>query len=84
MGEISHGFNMHELEKKLCVVGLHCIQMKSQDRPTMSEAIEMLEGGVDDLQLPSRPFFCDDEPMPPVVDSYHFSSELTEIAEEDE
>jgi len=30
---------MHELEKKLCVVGLWCIQMKPSDRPTMSEVI---------------------------------------------
>ncbi|KAG8096732.1 hypothetical protein GUJ93_ZPchr0013g35511 [Zizania palustris] len=36
---------MHEMEKKLCVVGLWCIQMKSCDRPTMSEVTEMLEGG---------------------------------------
>uniref|UniRef100_A0A0E0FF96 Protein kinase domain-containing protein n=1 Tax=Oryza nivara TaxID=4536 RepID=A0A0E0FF96_ORYNI len=84
MGEIANAFNMHELEKKLCVVGLHCIQMKPPDRPTMSEVIEMLEGDVDGLQLPSRPFFCDDEPLPLLVDSCRFSSELTEISEEDE
>nr|AAF78020.1 receptor-like kinase [Oryza sativa Japonica Group] len=84
MGEIANAFNMHELEKKLCVVGLHCIQMKSHDRPTMSEVIEMLEGDVGGLQLPSRPFFCDDEPLPLLVDSCRFSSELTEISEEDE
>uniref|UniRef100_A0A0D9UW15 Protein kinase domain-containing protein n=1 Tax=Leersia perrieri TaxID=77586 RepID=A0A0D9UW15_9ORYZ len=82
MGEIADACDMHELEKKLCIVGLHCIQMKPQDRPTMSEVIEMLEGGVDSLQLPSRPFFCDDEPMPPLVDSYPFS-EPTEISEDD-
>jgi hypothetical protein len=34
----------------------------------MSEVIEMLEGDVDGLRLPSRPFFCDDEPMPHLVD----------------
>ena len=47
---------MHELERKLCIVGLWCIQMKSHDRPTMSKVIEMLEGGFDGLQMPSRPF----------------------------
>uniref|UniRef100_A0A0D3EIV9 Protein kinase domain-containing protein n=1 Tax=Oryza barthii TaxID=65489 RepID=A0A0D3EIV9_9ORYZ len=84
MGEITNTLNMHELERKLCVVGLHCIQVKPPDRPTMSEVIEMLEGDVDGLQLPSRPFFCDDEPLPLLVDSYRFSSELTEISEEDD
>ncbi|EAY72271.1 hypothetical protein OsI_00125 [Oryza sativa Indica Group] len=84
LGEMVTAFNMHELEKKLCIVGLHCIQMKSHDRPTMSEVIEMLDGGADGLRLPSRPFFCDDEPMPHVVGSYHLSSGLTEISEEDE
>ncbi|XP_015623665.2 LOW QUALITY PROTEIN: LEAF RUST 10 DISEASE-RESISTANCEUS RECEPTOR-LIKE PROTEIN KINASE-like 2.4 [Oryza sativa Japonica Group] len=69
LGEVvTSAFNMHELEKKLCIVGLHCIQMNSYDRPTMSEVIEMLEGDVDGLRLPSRPFFCDDEPMPHLVD----------------
>jgi serine/threonine protein kinase len=75
--------DMHELEKKLCIVGLWCIQMKSQDRPTMSGVIEMLEGGADSLQMPSRPFFCD-EGHTHVEDPYHLSSELNTISEEDE
>ncbi|VAH70870.1 unnamed protein product [Triticum turgidum subsp. durum] len=73
---------MHELERKLCIVGLWCIQMKSHDRPTMSEAIEMLEGSADTLQMPSRPFFCDEGHVH-TDDTYRLSSELTEISEED-
>ncbi|BAD52561.1 putative rust resistance kinase Lr10 [Oryza sativa Japonica Group] len=86
VGEIPAGTvaNMHELERKLCIIGLHCIQMKSHDRPTMSEVIEMLEGGVVGLQMPPRPFFCDDEPVSLAVNSHQFSSELSEILEEDE
>jgi serine/threonine protein kinase len=84
VGEISVASDMHELERKLCIVGLRCIQMKPQDRPTMSEVIEMLECGTDGLQMPSRPFFCDNDHNMPAADSYHFSSELTEISEEDE
>ncbi|XP_037415144.1 rust resistance kinase Lr10-like [Triticum dicoccoides] len=80
LGEISA--EMHELERKLCLVGLCCIQMKSHDRPAMSEVIEMLEGGSDVLQVPSRPFFCDSGHTP-LEDSYHFMSELTAISEED-
>ncbi|KAF0899013.1 hypothetical protein E2562_012704 [Oryza meyeriana var. granulata] len=78
---ISNIGDMHKLEKKLCVVGLWCIQMRSSDRPTMSEVIEMLEDGADDLQVPPRPFFCDDEQCPQ-MESYHLSSDLTAISEE--
>jgi hypothetical protein len=81
--EISLADEMHELERKLCIVGLWCIQMKSHDRPAMSEVIEMLEAGIDILQMPSRPFFGDEGRIH-VEDSYHLSSELTAISEEDE
>ncbi|KAF2948089.1 hypothetical protein DAI22_01g011200 [Oryza sativa Japonica Group] len=81
--EISDIVDMHELEKELCVVGLRCIQMRSSDRPTMSEVIEMLEGGSDDLQVPPKPFFCDDE-QPLGVEPYHLSSDLTAISEAEE
>ncbi|KAF7011909.1 hypothetical protein CFC21_026160 [Triticum aestivum] len=81
LGEIRA--EMHELERKLCVVGLCCIQIQSHDRPAMSEVIGMLEGGVDGLQLPSRPFFCDDG-QTPVAESYDFCSGLTAISEEHE
>ncbi|KAL6627551.1 hypothetical protein ACP70R_031277 [Stipagrostis hirtigluma subsp. patula] len=83
VGEISDAVDMHELEKKLCIVGLWCIQMKSHDRPTMSEVIEMLEAGVEGLEMPPRPFFCDDENAA-AVGSYYLSSEITEMTEEDE
>jgi serine/threonine protein kinase len=73
--------DMHEFEKKLCVVGLWCIQMRSCDRPTMSEVMQMLEAGADVLQMPSRPFFCDEGHIH-VEDSYHFTSELTTVSEE--
>ncbi|XP_071683270.1 LEAF RUST 10 DISEASE-RESISTANCEUS RECEPTOR-LIKE PROTEIN KINASE-like 2.4 [Lolium perenne] len=73
---------MHELERKLCLVGLCCIQMKSHNRPTMSDVIDMLEGGVDGMEVPSRPFFCDDEDAD-ITDSYRFFSEVTAISEEE-
>ncbi|KAM0872204.1 hypothetical protein ACQ4PT_038876 [Festuca glaucescens] len=82
VGEIAPVDGMHELEKKLCIVGLWCIQMRSHDRPTMSEVIEMLEGGVDSLQMPSRPFFCDEGHTH--SEDYHLASELNTISEEDE
>ncbi|CAO2198700.1 unnamed protein product [Urochloa humidicola] len=82
LGEIGEAVDMHELEKKLCIVGLKCIQMKPQDRPTMSEVIDMLEAGIDALQVPPRPFFCDDDDH--VVDYSCLTSELDEIDEDDE
>ncbi|KAG6650733.1 hypothetical protein CIPAW_06G062800 [Carya illinoinensis] len=45
-----------ELITKMLMVALWCIQMKPNDRPSMSRVIEMLEGEVDCLQLPPRPF----------------------------
>ncbi|VAH00465.1 unnamed protein product [Triticum turgidum subsp. durum] len=82
-GEISAvAADMHELEKKLCVVGLWCIQMRSRDRPTMSEVIEILEAGVDGLQMPSRPFFCDEGHIH-VEDSYQFTSKPSAVSEEE-
>ncbi|CAO2204916.1 unnamed protein product [Urochloa humidicola] len=83
VGEISSAVDMHELEKKLCIVGLWCIQMRPLDRPTMSGVIEMLEGVADALQMPPRPFFCDDESIPEVA-LYHLSSEPNAIKEEEE
>ena len=77
VGGIGGGVDMHELEKKLCIIGLWCIQMKPHDRPMMSEVIEMLEAGVDGIQMPPRPFFCDDE----VDGSYSVSSVFDAIEE---
>lgn len=51
-----------DAEKKLCMIGLWCIQMRPSDRPSMSKVIEMLEGDVDDLQMPPKPFFSDSSP----------------------
>jgi serine/threonine protein kinase len=52
--------NLHidEIEANLCKIGLWCIQMKPSDRPSMSQVLEMLEGGISGnyLQMPPRPF----------------------------
>ncbi|RWW09118.1 hypothetical protein GW17_00027412 [Ensete ventricosum] len=53
---------MDEMERKLCMVGLWCIQMKSCDRPSMSRVVEMLEGDVNDLRMPPKPFFSSTQP----------------------
>ncbi|XXG82335.1 hypothetical protein AAC387_Pa10g0308 [Persea americana] len=43
-----------EIARKLIVVALWCIQIKPADRPSMSKVLEMLEGSVEDLQLPPK------------------------------
>ena len=40
---------------KMVIVALWCIQMKPVDRPSMSIALEMLEGEVELLKMPPKP-----------------------------
>ncbi|KAK0600725.1 hypothetical protein LWI29_017869 [Acer saccharum] len=53
--------NVSEIEgviaRKLCIIGLWCIQMKATDRPSITKVVEMLEGSIDDLQMPPKPCF---------------------------
>ncbi|XP_078153300.1 rust resistance kinase Lr10-like [Carex rostrata] len=58
--DISENLDLSEVEKKLCLVALWCIQIKSSDRPDMSRVIEMLESDLDSLRMPPRPFFASD------------------------
>jgi serine/threonine protein kinase len=46
---------------KMIIVALWCIQMKPIDRPSMNKVIEMLEGEVECLQMPSKPFLSSQE-----------------------
>ncbi|XP_031282960.1 rust resistance kinase Lr10-like [Pistacia vera] len=43
--------------RKLCIIGLWCIQVNAADRPSITKVREMLEGSIDDLQMPPKPFF---------------------------
>uniref|UniRef100_A0A0D9UW04 non-specific serine/threonine protein kinase n=1 Tax=Leersia perrieri TaxID=77586 RepID=A0A0D9UW04_9ORYZ len=43
VNKISEDVDIHWVEKKLCIVGFWCIQMKPTERPSMSEVVEMLE-----------------------------------------
>ncbi|XP_058091451.1 LEAF RUST 10 DISEASE-RESISTANCE LOCUS RECEPTOR-LIKE PROTEIN KINASE-like 2.5 isoform X2 [Magnolia sinica] len=45
-----------ETARKMVLVGLWCIQTNPTDRPSMSKVVEMLEGSLDGLQMPPRPF----------------------------
>jgi len=43
-----------ELVRKMIVVGLWCIQVIPTDRPTMTRVVEMLEGSINNLELPPK------------------------------
>ncbi|XVE72100.1 hypothetical protein DITRI_Ditri11bG0011500 [Diplodiscus trichospermus] len=45
-----------ELTRKMIIVSLWCIQSNPADRPSMSKAIEMLQGSIESLSIPPTPF----------------------------
>ncbi|KAF8040291.1 hypothetical protein BT93_B2506 [Corymbia citriodora subsp. variegata] len=45
-----------EKARKMAIVSLWCIQTNPSIRPTMSEVVDMLRGGVDCLQVPPKPY----------------------------
>ncbi|XVF09561.1 hypothetical protein REPUB_Repub07fG0104700 [Reevesia pubescens] len=57
-----------EIARKMIVVGLWCIQTNPIDRPSMSKVIEMLEGSIEVLQFPPKPYMSS-PPRSPLEDS---------------
>ncbi|KAL6125391.1 hypothetical protein ACLB2K_073450 [Fragaria x ananassa] len=56
-----------KLTKKMIMVALWCIQMKPSDRPkSMNKVVEMLEGEVESIPMPPKPFLYPQDM--PVVD----------------
>nr|XP_023914941.1 rust resistance kinase Lr10-like [Quercus suber] len=53
-----------KIVKKMIIVALWCIQMKPSDRPSMNKVVEMLEGEVECLQMPSKPFLASSPARP--------------------
>ncbi|XP_059455388.1 rust resistance kinase Lr10-like isoform X2 [Corylus avellana] len=45
-----------KIAKKLAIIGLWCIQWHPVDRPSMKDAVQMLEGEDDKLTMPPNPF----------------------------
>ncbi|CAN6562010.1 unnamed protein product [Malus baccata var. baccata] len=55
------------MTKKMLIVALWCIQFKPSDRPaSMNKVVEMLEGEIECLEMPPKPFLHPQEK--PVVD----------------
>ncbi|KAL4611988.1 hypothetical protein ACB092_08G165800 [Castanea dentata] len=69
--------------KKMIIVALWCIQMKPSDRPSMNKVVEMLEGEVECLQMPSMPFLLSSpkRPIGDVEDSLNSTSSSIQSGE---
>ncbi|BBH05300.1 suppressor of npr1-1 constitutive 4 [Prunus dulcis] len=79
--------------KKMMMVALWCIQMKPIERPSMNKVVEMLEGEIESLQMPPRPFlypqqipadYVDLDNRSPCASSASESEEITLIADANE
>ncbi|PON78674.1 GPCR kinase [Parasponia andersonii] len=55
--------------RKMIIVSLWCIQTDPSIRPTMSKVIEMLEGSLESLQIPPKPFLSSPSISPPAESS---------------
>ncbi|KAL8053635.1 hypothetical protein ABFX02_05G085600 [Erythranthe guttata] len=47
--------NARKMRRKMTIVGLWCIQMSPTDRPSMCEVLKMLQGEIENLQIPPQP-----------------------------
>ncbi|KAJ3684537.1 hypothetical protein LUZ61_013701 [Rhynchospora tenuis] len=84
--ELNNTDKLNAVERKLCMVGLWCIQMKSSDRPPMSKVVEMLEADVDCLPFPPPPFFPTSEnnlASETLARPLSISRAMSDISEED-
>ncbi|XP_028768266.1 LEAF RUST 10 DISEASE-RESISTANCE LOCUS RECEPTOR-LIKE PROTEIN KINASE-like 2.1 [Neltuma alba] len=65
-----------EMVRKMIMVSLWCIQTDPSMRPAMSEVVEMLEGSLETLQVPPKPFFFSSSTTP-----VHSTSQPCEIVQ---
>ncbi|XP_038984457.1 LEAF RUST 10 DISEASE-RESISTANCE LOCUS RECEPTOR-LIKE PROTEIN KINASE-like 2.1 [Phoenix dactylifera] len=56
-----------EIARKMILVGLWCIQTAPGNRPSMSKVVDMLQGSVDDLPIPPKPYLS--APSEPIIAS---------------
>ncbi|CAJ1972267.1 unnamed protein product [Sphenostylis stenocarpa] len=72
MEDVTH--EEKEVAKKMIIIALWCIQLKPSDRPSMNRVIEMLEGDIDNLEIPPKPTLYPHETMASDT-SFTFSSD---------
>ncbi|KAL5726432.1 hypothetical protein ACHQM5_009475 [Ranunculus cassubicifolius] len=68
-GVVSEGDE--EITKKMILVALWCIQSNPMDRPEMSRVEEMLEGRLDLLSIPPKPYLCSPPRSPSAAPARH-------------
>jgi len=59
MDEITYEENNNV--KKMFIIALWCIQLKPCDRPSMNKVIEMLEGDIENVEMPPKPLLYPNE-----------------------
>ncbi|THG17645.1 hypothetical protein TEA_014754 [Camellia sinensis var. sinensis] len=50
-----------QMIRKMIITALWCIQMKHDDRPATNKVVEMLEGNIELVQMPPKPFLTPQE-----------------------
>ncbi|KAL6289416.1 hypothetical protein ACE6H2_006926 [Prunus campanulata] len=68
-----------KIVKKMVITALWCIQLKPSDRPAMNEVIKMLEGDVESLQMPPKPFLCPQEMPVDIHDNLNHTCSNVEV-----
>ncbi|CAN4085755.1 unnamed protein product [Withania somnifera] len=64
------------LVRKMMIVDLWCIQLNPVDRPSMNKVVEMLEGDVEFLHMPPRPFIAPREVAADGIETIRISSDV--------
>ncbi|CAJ2673203.1 unnamed protein product [Trifolium pratense] len=67
----------NDMVRKITMVSLWCIQINPSDRPSMSKVIEMLQGPLQSISYPPKPFLHSPE-VPSLQTSYVSSSNFSE------
>ncbi|XP_024990965.1 PR5-like receptor kinase [Cynara cardunculus var. scolymus] len=65
----------NEYARKMTIVGLWCIQANPVQRPSTNEVIEMLEGSMEELEMPPKPFFSSPPRSP--ISTFNTSQEVS-------
>ncbi|KAF3433866.1 hypothetical protein FNV43_RR24969 [Rhamnella rubrinervis] len=73
-----------KLRKKMIIVALWCIQMKTSERPSINKVIQMLEGEIESLQMPPKPFLCPEQKCAEDVGDTSNSKCSTILSEDDD
>ncbi|KAI9170116.1 hypothetical protein LWI28_022832 [Acer negundo] len=75
--EVDEELGLHGIEneedkesaRKMIIVSLWCIQTNPSSRPAMNRVVEMLEGSLDSLPIPPKPFLSSSRSQPQAPDS---------------